>query len=418
MMEQNADLYVVGGGIIGLCSALQLQSKGVSAVILEADEIGMGASFGNAGHLAAEQVFPIADKSVLSQLPSMLFDPLGPLRIDIKYLPKLMPWAAKLLLNMREEPFERIHQALKQINGASLQAWQDFAAAWQLGDWVRVQGSVLCAETAAGAAKLKAHGKRLNAAGVPNEWLNPEDLAAREPALTKQTGALLFPQTGHITDLQAVTRRLLKQFVSAGGKVYEHCRVLDLMPSKNSVILHTEHGKIKAEQVLLAMGAFANPLVKKATGVSVPLDTERGYHLMLPHEQNRLSAPVTSFERRFIMTPMAGGLRLAGTVEYAGLNAPPNEARAKNLLKLAQPMIQDGLNGKDAATWMGFRPSTADSLPVIDRIGRVFLNFGHQHLGLTQAAISAQLIEDLYFNQPPRLDGTPYRLSRFSKVNI
>lgn len=113
------------------------------------------------------------------------------------------------------------------------------------------------------------------------------------------------------------------------------------------------------------------------------------------------------------MTPMVDGLRLAGTVEYAGLSAPPNMNRAYNLLALARPMFKDGLNESDTSVWMGFRPSTADSLPVIDKVGRILLNFGHQHLGLTQAVTSSDLITALYFNESPIISTKPYRLDRF-----
>ena len=116
------------------------------------------------------------------------------------------------------------------------------------------------------------------------------------------------------------------------------------------------------------------------------------------------------------MTPMQDGLRLAGTVEYAGLDAPANMQRAQMLLPLAQPMLKATLDATDSVPWMGFRPSTADSLPVIDNIGRVFLNFGHQHLGLTQAVVSAQMIAEYYFNEPHAIDPTPYQLNRFKKV--
>ena len=134
---------------------------------------------------------------------------------------------------------------------------------------------------------------------------------------------------------------------------------------------------------------------------------------MLPHENERLNLPVSSMDRRFIMTPMEKGLRLAGTVEYAGLEAPANMNRAHMLLKQAQAMLKTPLNSEDSTPWMGFRPSTADSLPIIDRQKSVFLNFGHQHLGLTQAVISAQIIAALYFGDISTVEPTAYRLDRF-----
>lgn len=155
----------------------------------------------------------------------------------------------------------------------------------------------------------------------------------------------------------------------------------------------------------------------------MPLDTERGYHLMLPREVERLPMAVTSLERRFIMTPMAEGLRLAGTVEFAGLERPPRMERAWRLRELAQGMFSRHLDETDATPWMGFRPSLPDSLPVIDRTGpegRVWLAFGHHHLGLTQAAITARLVGR--FSSPERESTemalpslAPYRLARFAR---
>ncbi|MBE0406454.1 NAD(P)/FAD-dependent oxidoreductase [Psychrobacter sp. AOP22-C1-22] len=418
MNTSNVDLHIIGGGIIGLAAAVTLQAQGVNVVLLEAEKIDQGASLGNAGHLATEQVFPIADASMLRHIPAMLFNPAGPLRLDWRYLPRLMPWALQLLMNMRPEPFERIHQAILSLNQGSIQAWQKFSNQWQLNEWVHVEGSLLAVEKPASLNNLKTHGARLNNMGVTNKLLTKEALLEREPALQdNQLGALFFPDTGHITNLKAVINQLSATFIQLGGHIIEHCRVLAVTPSADSIHLTTSQGDISASKVMLAAGAHSKVLAKQLTGVSVPLDTERGYHLMLPNESARLQIPVSSMDRRFIMTPMQGGLRLAGTVEYAGLEAPANMKRAQMLLQQAQPMLKAPLDTKDSVPWMGFRPSTADSLPVIDKIDRVFLNFGHQHLGLTQAVVSAQMIAEYYFDEPHAIDPTPYRLNRFKRAS-
>ncbi|MBH0085166.1 FAD-binding oxidoreductase [Psychrobacter sp. SCQQ22] len=416
MTTQTFDLHIIGGGIIGLTTAVMLQAKGISVVLIEANQVGQGASLGNAGHIATEQVFPIADASMLRHIPAMLFNPTGPLRLDWHYLPQLMPWAIKLLMNMRPGPFSRIHEALLTLNQHSLPAWQSFAAQWQLNDWVQVKGSLLTVEKQGSLSPLITHGNRLNDIGVVNTLLEKEVLLAREPALQdNQLAALFFPNTGHITNLTAVIKQLSTTFTALGGHIIEHCRVLDATPQAQGTLLTTTQGDITASTVMLSAGAHSKKLAKQLTGVSVPLDTERGYHLMLPHEHTRLQIPVSSMDRRFIMTPMEGGLRLAGTVEYAGLDAPANMQQAKILLKQAQPMLRTPLNTTDSTPWMGFRPSTSDSLPVIDKIGHVFLNFGHQHLGLTQAVISAQMITDYYFDNQHAIDPKPYQIKRFQK---
>lgn len=414
--SDSFDLHIIGGGIIGLTTAVTLQARGVKVALLDANEIGQGASIGNAGHIATEQVFPIADASMLRHVPAMLLNPTGPLRLDWRYLPRLMPWALQLLRNMRPEPFARIHQALLSLNQHSLQAWQDFATQWQLGAWIEVKGSLLTAEKPSSLELLTAHGERLNDIGVSNQLLTKEALLEREPALQdNQLGALFFPYTGHITNLQAVINQLSITFKQLGGHIIEHCRVLEASTDINGIRLKTNQEELMASKVVLSAGAHSKALAKQLTGVTVPLDTERGYHLMLPYENTRLQIPVSSLDRRFVMTPMQQGLRLAGTVEYAGLEAPANMQRAQILLQHAQPMLKAPLDSTDSVSWMGFRPSTADSLPVIDKIERVFLNFGHQHLGLTQAIVSAQMIAELYFNEDHAIDPSPFQLARFSK---
>lgn len=414
MTTSNVDLHIIGGGIIGLAAAVTLQARGVKVALLDANEVGQGASLGNAGHIATEQVFPIADASMLRHVPAMLLNPTGPLRIDWRYLPRLMPWAMQLLMNMRPEPFERIHQALLSLNKNSLQAWQGFADQWQLGDWIQVKGSLLTVEKPSSLELITAHGKRLNDIDVSNDLLSKEDLLEREPALQEnQLAALFFPNTGHITNLKAVINQLHDTFRQLGGHVIEHCSVLAATNDADGIHLTTSQGDMTASKVLLAAGAHSKALAKQLTGVNIPLDTERGYHLMLPHESARLQIPVSSLDRRFVMTPMQDGLRLAGTVEYAGLDAPANMQRAHMLLQQAQPMLKAPLNASDSVSWMGFRPSTADSLPVIDKIERVFLSFGHQHLGLTQAVVSAQMIAEYYFDEDHTIDPKPYQLARF-----
>ena len=210
-----------------------------------------------------------------------------------------------------------------------------------------------------------------------------------------------------------VLQKLATEFQQTGGEIIENCAVLHAKQQGQQVVLNTTQGDKVVDKVVVATGAHSKALVAELTGCLVPLDTERGYHYMLPQEKNRLNLPVSSADRRFIMTPMDGGLRLAGTVEYAGLQAAPNMERARQLLQVANPMLKQGLNSEGATEWMGFRPTIVDSLPVIDRFGSVFLAFGHQHLGLTQAAVTAESMRSLLRNEAPALDLHPYRLNRF-----
>ena len=274
-------ITVIGGGIIGLSIAAVLQRDGMQVTLLEAKHIGAGASFGNAGHLATEQVYPVADPAVFKHLPRMLLDPLGPLRIDWRYLPNLLPWLTQLAWNMRPSAFETIHQALMKLNQACLPAWNNLVQDFGLQQWVQVQGSFLVCEKPASVQGLQQHGSKLNGLGVNNTWVDAAALQAREPALnSNQLGGLFFPDTGHVTDLMGVLQKLATAFQQAGGEIIENCAVLHAKQQGQQVVLNTTQGDKVVDKVVVATGAHSKALVAELTGCLVPLDTERGYHYM------------------------------------------------------------------------------------------------------------------------------------------
>lgn len=418
MMEIKHNFIIVGAGIIGITIALTLQEKGCKVLLIDKDELGRGASWGNAGHIATEQVYPVADPSVLTKLPEMLFNPLGPLRLDWRYLPQLTPWAIKLLKNMRAKPFSHIHAQLQILNAAALPAWEQLRQRWHLNQWVKIRGSLLIAEKETTLTTLKKHGDYLNSINVPNRLLKQKALNEMEPALSDtQMGGLYFPDTGHVLNLEKVMRHLIDEFQHLGGEVLAHCEVKKITrTTDNSNIqffLTTDKGTLNSEYVVLSTGAFSKPFAKDLSGINVPLETERGYHLMLPHEMARLSIPISSADRKFIMTPMEEGLRLAGTVEYGGLKLPANMQRAQNFIPLANPMLKEPLDHREQRPWMGFRPTISDSLPIIDKDQNCYYAFGHQHLGLTHAALTAQMISAMHFNEPTAIDRSSFSINRF-----
>lgn len=411
---KQADIVVVGAGIIGVACALQLARQGRQVVVLDPQAPGMGASYGNAGHLATEQVFPIADLSILKRLPAMLLDPMGPLRLDWTYLPRALPWFIRLLLNLRPVRYQRTVAGLRALNEGSLGAWQRLLQSMGQTQLLREDGSLLVYERAESRAALDAVQQRMRQQGVAVDFWSGDAVRKAAPQLSDAIqGGLFFPATGHFLDPYTVVGELVNA-AKAEGVQFLQQRVLDGRVEGSGVSLTTDQGVLTAQQVLIACGAHSAKLTAALTGKQVPLDTERGYHLMLPHEQQRLPFAVTSLERKFIMTPMTGGLRLAGTVEFAGLDRPANMQRAWQLHRLSKGLFQHDLSDSEATPWMGFRPSLPDSLPIIDRVceGKVLLAFGHQHLGLTQAAVTAEWVGQLAAGERvPELQ--PYRLDRF-----
>ncbi|MFJ2358162.1 NAD(P)/FAD-dependent oxidoreductase [Pseudomonas fluorescens] len=417
LTADNADIAVIGAGIIGVTCALQLARQGQRVVVIDKQPPGHGASFGNAGHLATEQVFPIADASILKRLPAMLMDPMGPLRLDWKYLPRAVPWFSRLLLNLRPVPFQRTVAGLRALNESSLDAWKRLLQSIARPDLLKEDGSLLVFERAESRQAIDALQARMRQQQVPVDFWSASAVRESAPQLSEQIqGGLFYPRTGHFLDPYRVVCELVSAAKTAGVQFLQQ-EVQGGQLQEHGVSLRTDQGSFITRQVLIACGAHSAKLTATLTGKRVPLDTERGYHLMLPHEHERLPFAVTSLERKFIMTPMAGGLRLAGTVEFAGLERPPFMERAWQLHRLSKGLFRRDLNAEDATPWMGFRPSLPDSLPIIDKVcaGKVLLAFGHQHLGLTQAAVTAEMVAHLV--SPSANSGLPaldaYRLGRF-----
>ena len=412
-MADRADIAVVGAGIIGVACALQLARQGRQVLVIDQQAPGMGASYGNAGHLATEQVFPIADLSILKRLPAMLMDPMGPLRLDWKYMPRALPWFVRLLLNLRPAVYQRTVAGIRALNEDSLGAWQRLLHSIDRSQLLREDGSLLVFERAESKAALDALQQRMQQQQVAVEFWSGDAVRKAAPQLSDSIqGGLFFPSTGHFLDPYQVVCELVEAAKALGVQFLQR-QVLDAQVAAQGVTLVTDQGPLQASQVLVACGAHSARLTAALTGKKVPLDTERGYHLMLPHEPQRLPFAVTSLERKFIMTPMTGGLRLAGTVEFAGLERPANMQRAWQLHRLSQGLFRQDLSVEGATPWMGFRPSLPDSLPVIDRVceGKVLLAFGHQHLGLTQAAVTAEMVGRLANSEG--MVAEPYRLNRF-----
>jgi D-amino-acid dehydrogenase len=418
--NDTADIAVVGAGIIGVACALQLARQGQRVVVIDQQDPGHGASFGNAGHLATEQVFPIADMSILKRLPAMLMDPMGPLRLDWKYLPRALPWFMRLLLNLRPAPFQRTVAGIRALNESSLGAWHRLLESIDRPNLMKEDGSLLVFERAESRQAIEALQMRMRQQAVPVDLWQAKAVREAAPQLSEQIqGGLFFPRTGHFLDPYKVVCELVEAAKASGVRFVKQ-QVQDGKLNEHGVSLLTDQGSLTARQILIACGAHSAKLTAALTGKKVPLDTERGYHLMLPHEHQRLPFAVTSLERKFIMTPMADGLRLAGTVEFAGLDRPPTMERAWQLHRLSKGLFSRDLDATAATPWMGFRPSLPDSLPIIDKVcnGKVLLAFGHQHLGLTQAATTAEMIAQMaspasVTSSHPLPGLEPYRLDRF-----
>ena len=406
---------VLGAGAVGTCSALDLLRAGRRVTLVDRDEPGRGASFGNAGIVQTSGVVPIATTGVLKKVPGMLFDPDQPLVIRWKYLPRLLPYLTRFVASAAPARVEEVSIALRAILEHALPAWQDILGDAGASSLLRHTGELYVYESdAAYRAALPAHDLRRKR-GVRVEYLDAAGLQAREPALqpTLRHGILL-PDTMTVADPYKVIRHLAQTFIERGGEFLQ-AEVQDIeMGEHGPKRLLTSAGPRDIDQLVIATGAFSRRWAA-LLGAKIPLDTERGYHLTLPNPGVRLGTSLISGDFRFAVSSLDSGLRFAGTAELADVDAPPDYERAWRLLPLGRRILRH-MNPEGATPWMGRRPSTPDSLPVIGRVPgqpSVILAFGHGHLGLTMGAVTGRIVADLASNRELVTDLAPFSSARF-----
>ncbi|MGR5131682.1 NAD(P)/FAD-dependent oxidoreductase [Vibrio alfacsensis] len=410
----NKTIAVVGAGVIGLAISLKLQQQGHKVTLYDPNGVGNGCSKGNAGHIATEQVFPLATPSLIPQLPKMLLSPDSPVSIRWQDLPKTLGWMIRFLLKAKPSSAKASTKAIKSLNELSVKHWYRLLDSIGQRDLIKMDGSLLTFESR---RLFDGYQSTLNALaeqGVNHQVWRQDTIRQCIPEISHQVQCgVFFPDTGHTLDPYALCVELSNAFEKLGGTVAK--KRVDAVSESGEVFVDSE--PYAFDRIVIAAGVHSKRFVDQLTGVSVPIQAERGYHLMMYDKRDALPFPVSSADRKFIMTPMSHGLRLAGTVEYADVESPPNMKRAEMLYQQGNAMFESGLNPmKQKETWMGNRPSTSDSLPIIDRIcnGKVLLAFGHQHLGLTQAAITADLIAELLEGTPTSVDVVPFTLQRFA----
>lgn len=418
MSRPSPDVLVIGGGVIGLSAALELQRRGLAVRVIERDPEGQGASKGNAGAFAFSDVEPLAAPGILWRAPKWLFDPLGPLSIRPGHALRLAPWMIRFWRASWRDRHAASVQAQAALMACSRAALERLVADIGAEALLRREGQLQLYDTAASfAASLPGWALR-RAHGIAFELIEdaPERIAALQPGLDARFRFAGFtPDWLNVSDPARWLAHLRARFLARGGQLCQD-EARALHPAGDHVRVETGAAAAqRAGHVVLAAGAWSH-LLARTLGESLPLETERGYNTTLPAPGFDQRLHLSFADHGFVASRIGPGIRIGGAVELGGLSLPPDYRRAQVLLDKAAAFLP-GLNTQGGAQWMGFRPSMPDSLPVIGRSGRVervIHAFGHGHLGLTQSAGTAELVADLVTGQEPAIALAAYRPGRFA----
>lgn len=408
-------VIVVGAGIVGVSCAAYLRRDGHEVILVDREGPAAGASRGNAGALSPTSCVPLAMPGVLAKVPSWITDPDGPLVIRPAYLLKVLPWLARFLAASRPSIVERIADGLRALHANLFDDYAPLIAEAGCASLIRRSGCLTVYSTqAAFAASHRDWEMRRNRGGRV-DVLDRGEIRQIEPSLSDrfQCGVLL-PEHGFVLDPQELVTALFQSVIDRGGR-FVRGEATRLSASGNGAAVHFETGEdLVGDRLVLAAGAWSGRLLA-SIGAWVPLETQRGYHVTLPSPSVMPRLPVVAAQEKIYLTPMKNGLRIAGTVEFNGLDAPPNRRRAGRLLDLGRRVIPQ-LDGGHYSEWMGHRPCLPDSLPVIGPVpgaAAVIAAFGHGHNGMSSGAMTGRLVADLLAGRAPAIDITPFRVDRF-----
>jgi D-amino-acid dehydrogenase len=353
---------------------------------------------------------------MLRKVPKWLTDPLGPLAVRPSYFPTALPWLMKWIAAGKMPRVLEISDAMRALHKEAFLCWKELLGPENYADLVRPVGQVHVWETDAETENAALERKLRDRQGIPSQTLGTDDLRQMFPGISKAVRrGVLMPGNGYTVSPQRIVQTLHRLFLEAGGRVAPESVYKILPRDGGGYDIMTNVGFHRAAQIVVAAGAYS-PRLLEPLGIDVPLETERGYHVMLPNPNVALTTTISNKSRSFGVTPMEQGLRVAGTVEFAGLQAPPDERRNKALLANVRTMFPD-VNTEGYRFWMGFRPSTPDSLPFLGEAEKrpgLFLACGHGHFGMTGGPPSARLLSRLINRQPTGIDATAYAPQRFA----
>lgn len=421
--DNEDTICVIGGGIIGLFTALELQSRGYEVILLEKGEIGgrQAASFGNGCWINPGAIMPISLPGLWRKVPGMLLDPNGPFSIRWQYLPRLANWLIRFVWAGRswKEIDDLIQKRLPLLRDA-VTSYTRYAVEAGVPDLVRKAGVMYIYRTQDDLDHDRLDWERREKNGIELEYLDTEELHRIEPDISQEYKfAVRMKNAATLADPGAYCAALGKYFQTKGGKVIQGTALDFILSNGKLSAIRTEDGDIQCGKAVISAGIWSKELARKL-GDRLPLVSERGYHITIAQPEAEIHHGLMPGDGKMAIVQTRSGLRLAGQVELSDVNAKPKWERAyiqlEHALRLFPQMREQIKNGQHDV-WMGHRPSTPDSLPVISTsraTSDIIYAFGHGHTGVSMAPATAELVADIIGgDMDAQARAKPYSVGRF-----
>ena len=414
MIKNNIDVIVIGAGIIGSCCALQLAERGLSVTVIDRQPPCEGASFGNAGVISPWSCVPQSVPGLWRRLPKWLLDPQGPVFIRKRYAASFLPWALKFLAAGNRKKVDSIGDSLLALSMKSPSSYRHLLAGTPALELVQDSLYVFSYKKREHANLDHFGWKMRQERDVPLSLIGPGELRELEPDISPNyQAAIVIHEQARALNPSAIGKAIAEKARALGVRfILDDTKKIERQGTGWTAIC--KNGQYAAPKFVLAAGVWSASLLRPF-GIKLPLEAERGYHLLCRDPGIHIKNSIMDVERMCVASQMEAGVRIAGTAEFAGIEAEADNRRAF-IFKKALKSLFPAINTEQAEPWMGRRPTFPDSLPCIgpvEGLEGLYSAFGHSHWGLSQAPTTGRIISDCITNRRPDIDLTPYNTDRF-----
>jgi len=410
------DILILGGGAIGLATALSLLEAGRSVRIIDAGAIGHGASHGNCGTITPSHAPPLAAPGVVAQALRWMFTPDAPLYLKPRVDPALWQWLWRFSRRCNRRDWSASTQARAALLDDSRQRLVDWIARYQLACEFHEEGLDYVFRNRRLFERYVNECETLAGLGIASEIFSGSDYERQEPAmLPGVAGAIRFPDDARLRPDRYVAE-LARVVGERGGQFETDCRATGLQADAQGVSVQTSRGQRRAREVVIALGAWT-PAFARQLGVRTPIQPGKGYSITYSRPPLMPRRPLVLKDVSVCVTGWDSGFRLGSTMEFSGYNDELNATRLSALERGARQFLREPVGAVVEERWCGWRPMTYDDLPLLGPAPRqphVWLAAGHGMLGISMSAATGQLMADLITGQTPAINPTPYRPERFA----